>query len=296
MNVFLQGMRRSGTTVFFDIFLSDGRFACFYEPLARMHRPSIGGGSGLRNVDLFASARSRRNDFMRRWKVTERDMNAGAPLNPETEFTTELPVHAEAFLKELVSAEGPVVIKFTRMAARLPILFGLDSNATLLHLVREPRSVVTSHLAGHERKRGFAAGDDFFGFAERGKNWSSYYLADSLLDDAEREQLGALSDVERCLLVWRESFRRTHQDGRALFGDRYRLLRQEDFVANPRRCVEEIFELLSLPPRQGTLDWAAASVRKSEPAFAPEDARWKEAATRLGMGAELEAAGYQFVE
>ena len=97
MNVFLQGMRRSGTTVFFDMFLSDGRFACFYEPLARMHRPSIGGGSGLRDVDLFASARSRRDDFMRRWKVTERDMNAGAPLNPETEFTTELPVHEPDF-------------------------------------------------------------------------------------------------------------------------------------------------------------------------------------------------------
>ena len=33
--IFAQGMRRSGTTILFDLFWGDRRFRCWYEPLNR---------------------------------------------------------------------------------------------------------------------------------------------------------------------------------------------------------------------------------------------------------------------
>ena len=44
MNVFIQGMRRSGTTILFDILWEDERFDCYYEPFAAAKKEVWGGG------------------------------------------------------------------------------------------------------------------------------------------------------------------------------------------------------------------------------------------------------------
>ena len=49
MNVFIQGMRRSGTTILYDALLDDPELSCFYEPL-REEKETVGGGSGARAV------------------------------------------------------------------------------------------------------------------------------------------------------------------------------------------------------------------------------------------------------
>ena len=36
MNIFLQGMRRSGTTVVFDLLWATGEYDCYYEPCGLM--------------------------------------------------------------------------------------------------------------------------------------------------------------------------------------------------------------------------------------------------------------------
>ncbi len=53
MNVWICGLRRSGTTILFDALGEDPGLACFYEPL-REDTESVGGGSGARDVDVFA--------------------------------------------------------------------------------------------------------------------------------------------------------------------------------------------------------------------------------------------------
>lgn len=295
MNVFLQGMRRSGTTVYFDLFWDDPRFDSFYEPLARMHRPVFGGGSGIRDDDLFAPVKAIREDYVRRMGIADaEELVRGAPIRPEVEFEEALPDAVVGYLAELLRGEKPKAIKFTRMAYRVPILHRLDPNAALLHLVREPRAVVTSHIAGSARRRDYEESDEFFGTRGRGTNWSSHQLAQSLMARTENEDLGPLSDVERVLLVWRESFRRTYTDGNELFGDRYRLLRQEDLVADPEGSINRIFEVLGLPSLPETVAWAKAAMRPSAPPFAPDDERWASAVERLGMVEDLELAGYAF--
>ena len=55
MNLFVQGMRRSGTTIVYDALLEDGDLRCLYEPFTS-NKAAIGGGSGMREHDLFAVA------------------------------------------------------------------------------------------------------------------------------------------------------------------------------------------------------------------------------------------------
>ena len=53
MNLFVCGLRRSGTTILYDALREDPDLTCFYEPL-REDEPTIGGGSGARDEDAFA--------------------------------------------------------------------------------------------------------------------------------------------------------------------------------------------------------------------------------------------------
>ena len=39
MNIFVQGLRRSGTTIVFDIFWQDKGLDCYYEPLGLIDMP-----------------------------------------------------------------------------------------------------------------------------------------------------------------------------------------------------------------------------------------------------------------
>jgi hypothetical protein len=50
VSLFIQGMRRSGTTILFDALLEDPGVTGYYEPL-REQDVTVGGGSGARADD-----------------------------------------------------------------------------------------------------------------------------------------------------------------------------------------------------------------------------------------------------
>ena len=56
MNLFVIGLRRSGTTILYDALGQDADLSCFYEPL-RENSETIGGGSGVTDIDVFAETR-----------------------------------------------------------------------------------------------------------------------------------------------------------------------------------------------------------------------------------------------
>ena len=61
MKLFMQGMRRSGTTIIFDILSQDERLDLYYEPFSEGKVGSLGGGSGLQPVDLMEKIRDVRS-------------------------------------------------------------------------------------------------------------------------------------------------------------------------------------------------------------------------------------------
>ena len=150
MNIFIQGMRRSGTTILYDAFLEDPGLRCFYEPFC-LGKVTIGGGSGAREMDLFSDARAMRKEFQSsRYPSLDLELfNWGGPRDPDVELEARLPEHGRGYLRYLLDSAPEVLVKEVRMYQKIPDLAELDPGAAFVHVVRDPRAVVASHcLAG----------------------------------------------------------------------------------------------------------------------------------------------------
>jgi hypothetical protein len=296
MTVFMQGMRRSGTTITYDLFCTDGSFDTFYEPLAAAG-PKVGGGSGVQEVDVIESVHRARTAFL-----TERDalplmplLNHGAPRKADLELDRDLPPLVREYLEYLLAQAPNPVLKFTRMYCKVPVLHQLDPSAKFLHLVRDPRSVTTSYLLGprHKHRRRFLWKRRFFTQTSKKGHWAAHQLASRLLLREEFRHLAGCPDHLRVLLVWKFVFRETHRAARELFGDRYFLLRHEDLAQDPVATLERLYAILERPLPGHLVDWARSKVRPPSLPFAAEDRAWKTAIRRLSLEDELAVAGYR---
>ena len=66
MNLFAQGMRRSGTTITFDILFNDKDLDCYYEPLALAKRDEKVAAVGLPISIILEKVRQTREAFMKK--------------------------------------------------------------------------------------------------------------------------------------------------------------------------------------------------------------------------------------
>lgn len=290
----IQGMRRSGTTIVYDALLEDPSLRCFYEPFSHA-RAAVGGGSGVREDDLFAQVRALREQFRRtRWPAGDTELlNWGAPREPELELEAILPDFCRDYLRFLLDQAPEVVVKEVRMYCKLPVLAELAPGAALLHVVRDPRAVATSYLLGRGRKRAdrFPEADAFFDHRSTRSMWASRPLSEALMRRPEFAHLEGCSDVERILLVWRFTWEQTRV-GATVFGERYRLLRHEDLGADPASGMKAVYELMErdLPPTVAA--WATDHISSRAEVFAAGDGRWAAALRRVGIQPALRQAGY----
>jgi len=294
MKLFVQGMRRSGTTIVYDALLEDPALHCLYEPFSHA-REAVGGGSGMREADLFARVRELREEFRRTRhpSLDTRLLNWGAPRAPELELEPDLPVVCRDYLLFLLEQAPDVVIKEVRMYGKLPMLAALVPGASLLHLVRDPRAVATSYLMGRDRRRAalLETPDAFFEHRSKRSMWASRQLAQALSGHPGYEGLADGTDVVCVLGVWRFVFEQTRA-GAAAFGDRQALLRHEDVTAQPVAALEAVYRLIGRPPPATVTNWAGANIAPRDDVFAPEDPRWGAAMAQAGLDAVLEPAGY----
>lgn len=295
MSLFIQGMRRSGTTILHDALLEDPSLAGFYEPL-REQDVSIGGGSGTRDTDAFAETRALREQFQReRYPgVPIEEFNWGGPRDPALELDEALPDHCRDLLAFLIDQAPEVAIKETRLYRKLPALAAFDPELRLVHLVRDPRAVVTSMMLGRGRRHleRFSTADTFFEARTKRKLWSSRAISERLMARPEYSSLRKPHDHLRILMVWKECFEATHGDGTRTLRERYLLLRHEDLASDPGAAMARVYELAGRSAPDAVTAWAAANVRP--PATIPfgDDPRWAQAAERIGLGEALDAAGY----
>lgn len=302
-DVFLQGMRRSGTTIFFDALALDGRFDCYYEPLAAA-RPTVGGGSGARVVDPFEEVRAARAEWARADPSHDvRSLNYGAPRAPRLELERDLPEPVRDYLRFLLRrSPKPTAMKHTRMYRKIRALREIGPAAKLVHLVRDPRAVATSYLFGRGRRDAGRFRDERAFFAYRGGRglpfrrnagpWASRALSDLLLREGRHARVTDPPVFMRVLIVWLEAFTSTHRDGIEAFGEDYLLLRHEDLVADSAATLARLYRHIGGDPPAHVLDWASRTVRSGGGIFAPTSAAWREAFERLDLSAAARLAGY----
>jgi hypothetical protein len=289
-------MRRSGTTILFDALLEDPNVVGFYEPL-REQDATVGGGSGARSDDAFATTRELRERFARERHpdVPIDEFNWGGPREPALELEPGLPPHVRDFLASLVERGPGVVIKETRLYAKLPAVADVDPAGRLVHLVRDPRSVVASTMLGRGRRHSerYPSADDFFEARTRRKLWSSRALSEGIFSsrDSGVRRWRRAPDFARVLAVWGYAFERTRQGGDS-FARSHVLLRHEDLAADPHAALANVYGLIGRPLPEAVSAWARENVRR--PAEIPfgDDPRWGEAVERLGISEAVAAAGY----
>lgn len=292
----MQGMRRSGTTIAFDGFWEDGRFRCFYEPLAAA-RATTGGGSGAHGDDLFDPVRAARATFLAEHPgVNYEQLNHGAPREPALELERDAPGYIVEYLQHLLRTSGPVIAKFTRIACKVPIVHRIDPDALFVHLVRDPRAVTASHLFGRDgMHRGrFKSEDAFFTRRSRSSTWSSRPLSIAVRRLPEYSHLPRrMPDFAQLLLLWTHHARSTHADASRLYGDCYVLVRHEDLALDPVGVVGNLYERAGLTLPDHVVDWLRAKVRMPSEPFASEHPAWRTWADLIGMQPELDALGYR---
>ena len=295
MSLWIQGMRRSGTTILYDAMLADPGLRCFYEPL-REEDVTEGGGSGARLGDAFAETREVRREFRehRFADVPLEEFNWGGPRDPALELEPSLPEHCLELFNHLLELAPEVAIKETRLHHKVGELAQLTPDAVFVHLVRDPRAVAASTLLGRRRRFDvYPDAEAFFGRRTDRKLWSTRAISEALRQAGRAPGLAAEApDVIRPLAVWRSAFEATHAEGRTHFGDRYALVRLEDVSLDPERELWRIYDRLERPLPDEVARWANRNVRKLADVHLGDDPRWGEALRALEMEPALEAAGY----
>lgn len=286
MQIFILGLRRSGTTIFWEAFRRDRRLLCINEPFnpALYEIPAeIPNRSRREVIDLF---RKDPKEFWRRF----------APIGVTEELQEELSDRQAAYLRFLIGS-GSVCTDVTRCHFKLRALREIVPDATVVHLFRAPAAFASSHLIP-SGSGGFRAGRlvrarGRLGFFTRGTRFDAWGMEtligrhpESLFGRRLREigmdpeAVLALPAVGRLLAFWRLAYETVERDAPRLFGDRFMSVSFEDFCREPRAAVERVYATAgSEPPDQ--LDFS-----RVHPARAPyrkDDPRWHRLLEQVGL-------------
>jgi hypothetical protein len=295
VNLFVVGLRRSGTTILYDALGEDASLRGFYEPL-REDAVTIGGGSGARDEDVFAETRSERERFRgeRFPELPIELFNWGGPRAPEVELEPELPPHCRELLAHLLELAPAVAIKETRLHHKLAAVAAVDPGAAVVHLVRDPRAVCASMLLGRRRRTDIYPDADTFFTARTGRRlWSSRAISDEILRRGVAPELPAdIPDFLRPLLVWRAAIAAASGDGERVFGERYALLRLEDLGADSAAELARVYALLGRDLPDAVAAWAAQNIRRDGEVHLGDDPRWGRAVRLLEMEQLVADTGY----
>jgi hypothetical protein len=294
VSVFIQGMRRSGTTILHDALVADPGLRCFYEPL-REQDVTVGGGSGARASDAFAETRALREQFRRtRYPdVSIEQFNWGGPRDPGLELEEGLPPHCRELLAFLVELAPRIAIKETRLSHKARVLAEIDPELRLVHLVRDPRAVTASIMFGRRGRHAgrFPTPDAFFAARSERKLWSSRRISELLLE-SNGPDVADPPDFMRVLLVWKATFIATRSGGETVLEDRYLRLRHEDLSMEPVATLGRLYEFIGRPMPPEVSAWAIEYVQGPRPIPFEDDPRWAEAAERIGLRELAHEAGY----
>lgn len=276
MKVFILGLRRSGTTIFWRSFRQDKRLLCFNEPF----NPII---SKLPKVDPY-------NGYSEYIELISSEPNLFwsryTPISPAEELDREFTAAQTKYLKYLVGKSSHQCFDFTRCHFKIEKLYEIAPEAIVIHLYRSPQCFTTSHLLPSIRSDGLAGEfrqkireASFFTRRSRFDSWSVETSIETQKDTFLRELRSfGLSEVEferlrayqKLMLYWRVNYEHIERIGRMLFGSKFLSVSFEQFCSDPQATLDSVYRQSELA--RFVMDVDEIQVAKS--AFKKNDKRW----------------------
>ena len=289
MKIFLIGLRRSGTTAFFELFRQDRRLVCFDEPFNPMIRDIPDRdewGTKREFIDVYDKAPV---VFWAKY----------AELDGLDELRPGLDARHQAWLSYLIAAAPDTFMDFTRVHFKLAGLHAMAPDAVLVHVHRSPAAFAASHLLPSIWKQGRA----FKYWRQKNRLWRTmkkynHWGLETVIGRSPRSLCGEMmraagidadavygaNAATRLAAFWLLALRRAQVDGQALFGGNYLQIPFEAFTRAPDAYIAEIYKRAGLPA--GEID--VSGIRPASGNPFPGHAGWKEVAEIIGIDPERE--------
>jgi len=278
------GLRRSGTTVFWETWRQDARLTCYDEPF-NPRLSELAGPRPTRHPEEFQ--RLLTADARAFWEKY-------SGIRPRDELIEDLTGAQREYLQYLGGTGEHVTMDVTRCHFKIAALREVAPMAVLVHLFRRPESLVTSHLVPTPHRTLGALRR----FVDRQRFWSrdrssDYWNLESIIGRSPGSTVGRrletigldaqdvyrMPAVGRLLAYWRLCHDVVERDGRRWFGDDFVSQPFEEFCRSPQRSLAHIYERLEL--EAPAID--SSRIRAPRGPFQPSSPRWAKYRARLGL-------------
>jgi glycosyltransferase involved in cell wall biosynthesis len=246
-HVFIIGLKRSGTTIFWKTFRGDNRFVCFDEPFRPHLRAYVENGINDKKGTM--------DEYLTRPRLTK---NHWSCIQPYEEQIAKFLGHQVLYLKEMLNTSENVCIDFVRCHSKMTHLRKIAPDALIIHLVRDPRAFVTSHLKPYQKWLSPKLPEDFFAYDGWFDFWQYQTLANILgFKGFAHEQL---------MQIWNHFTRLVEMQQPDL------TIQFENFATKPDSTIQQVYEFLEMEYHQ--LDFLP--VHPPNPPYGLEDSRWED--------------------
>lgn len=284
MRIFILGLRRSGTTIFWETFRSDPRLFCLDEPFNPL----------LRELPLEHEKRTRREFIEMFRRDPDRFWKAYAPIGRIEELQEDLHDRQLGYLRFLLDSAEHVVLDTTRCHFKIRSLHHVAPDAILVHLYRPAVAFASSHAAPtskgwlgraktlYDRHRFFHRPDRYgaWGIEELiGNSPQSLFGLRLRTAGMEPSRIYEMPAPGRLLAYWWLHFREIEEQGARIFGDRFLSVRFDDFCRDPASVVSSIYRTAGVPEPKLEFD----AIHPPNRGYRPQDRRWSILAQRVGI-------------
>lgn len=292
-NVLISGLRRSGTTVFWETFRQDSRLLCFDEPF----HPCLWSDPGSNHKGTWTELLDVRSRSGMKLPLQ-------AAIAPLDELSTDATTEQQEYLCNLFAQHSRVIVDCVRTWSKLQVLSDTPNPPLIIHLVRHPTTWVTAHLLPSSRNPGYRMRManiyrrlSFFHRYGFYNNWQYQDIIDASLRskphqtstlwdeiDKSAAEIAAQPAYRKLLALWWAAVRRTESQLASLPPERHVTVTMEEFQTTPNSVFESLYQKAGW-----TLDnpMTFDHITRSRAAWADSSQHWQEGMHWAGIPESL---------
>ncbi len=282
MMLIVIGLRRSGTTIFWETLKQDTNFRAWNEPFNPLiHR--------ITQSEWFLPRQKFYGEFKTLLEADGKSFwQKFAPIHPHEEIVEGLSDKQSDYLRYLVGQAEHSLIEMTRGHFKMETLAKLFPDATVVNLHKPPQNWALSHLVPSVQQTSSQELSGALRLTKMAKARIRYRLAkagalsqdapfdhwqmESVISRGENTHFGSflpdlgltekefreLPSYAKLMCYWQVANAKINADGQRFYGSRYLDIPFFDFVSDPRSILKRVYDTLGMPP----FDWDTTHIKK----------------------------------